>query len=78
MVAPSYMLEKPTPPARARTLLNQVTVPALIDIAAKVEELAERLAVHTRASPVATLGLALSAGYALSAVLRRRRQSLLF
>jgi hypothetical protein len=78
MVAPSYMLEKPAPPGRARTLLNQVAVPALIDIAAKLEEQAERLAVRTRASPVATLGWAIGVGYALSVVFPRRKQGRLF
>jgi hypothetical protein len=67
-----YHLDRPPPPAELKRYFNQRVIPIVIDVAGHVESALERLAVQTRRQPTLVLGLALSAGFLLSALAGRR------
>lgn len=78
-VSPSYMLEKPPPPAAWKTFLDLKVLPVVIDTAGGMEGALEVISVRTRATPARSVGVALGIGYALGwlTVARRSRSSTL-
>lgn len=73
MVSSAYMLDKPKTKAPTAVFVDQRIVPALIDAAAAIEGLIERVGVRTRAAPSGPLAAAFCAGALLAAVSRSRR-----
>jgi len=62
MVAVSYLIDKPGPPAGLRRLINQRLVPPAIDAAGFVESAAYELAEQARARPATSLLAAAALG----------------
>ena len=73
MVSSAYLVDKPNGPSSAKVILDQMIIPALIDIAGDMEAMLERLSTRTRSAPGVALGTAFGLGVIVSLALRSRR-----
>jgi hypothetical protein len=74
MIKSHYLLEKPAAPSAPKLLLDQRVMLALIDSAARVEAVLERVALRTKRAPLPSVfGMMLGATLLGYAVARRWR-----
>jgi len=66
MVSATYLVDKPAAPSELARVFHQRVLPPVIDAAAQVEAVLERVAQTTRRSPVKALGVAFGIGLLLS------------
>jgi hypothetical protein len=71
MVSASYLVDKRKGPSEMARVLHQRVLPPVIDAAAQVEAVLERVAQGARRSPFTALGIAFGIGF-LSSTLRSR------
>ncbi len=71
MVSATYFIDKPAGPSELARVVHQRVQPPVIDAAAQVEAVLERVAQTTRRSPFTALGIALGTGFLVSALRSR-------
>ncbi len=71
MVSASYLVDKPKGPSEMARVFHQRVLPPVIDAAAQVEAVLERVAQTSRRSPFTALGIAFGIGF-LASTLRPR------